>query len=309
MNGSASGLCVLEVQAKPESVREKRESMLLEKLRRAEGLSGSEQEIAKFILEQREKVLGMTIRQLSEAAYASNPTVVRLCRKLGVSGFRELKIVLASEFERTAGRETVDANLPFRTRETSQTIAARMAELTQATVREAGEMLGGEDLDAAATMLDRARGIYLFATGDSMVRALGFQGKLLKINRPVQISNLMQEQGYHAYNASAGDCAVFLTYHGRQSGYTEYAAGMKEKGVDLIAITANSEGSLAKLCDVVLPLPISEEPIRKIGTFSSQIAIDYVLNVLYACVFNLRYEDNFEIKQSAQAYVERIHPL
>lgn len=281
--------------------------MLLEKLRRADGFSDAEREIAEYVLNRREQVLGMTIAELAAAAYSSNPTIVRLCRKIGVSGFREFKIVLSSELERSAGREDVDANVPFGLKESAETIAGRIADLTQATVREGAELLRGAQLDDAAGMLDSARQVYLFATGDSMVRALGFQGKLLKINRLVQVSNLMQEQGYHAYNASAGDCAVFITYHGRQSGYVEYAATMKKNGVALIAITANSEGTLAELCDLVLPLPISEDHMGKIATFSSQIAIDYVLNVLYSCVFNLRYESNFELKQAAQAYVERMN--
>lgn len=283
--------------------------MLLEKLRRGEGFSEAEREIAGYVLERREQVLGMTIGQLAAAAYASNPTIVRLCRKLGVSGFREFKIVLASELERSAGIEDVDANVPFGLKESAETIAARIADLTQATVREGAELLHGPDLDAAAAMLDSARQVYLFATGDSMVRALSFQGKLLKINRLVHVTNLMQEQGYHAYNAGAEDCAVFITYHGRQSGYAEYAATMKQNGVKRIAITANSEGTLANLCDLVLSLPLSEDPMGKIATFSSQIAIDYVLNVLYSCVFNLRYESNFEMKQSGQTYVERTNGL
>lgn len=279
--------------------------MLLEKLRRGEGFSETEREVAGYVLERREQVLGMTIGQLASAAYASNPTIVRLCRKLGVSGFREFKIVLSSELERSAGQEQIDANKPFGLQESPDAIARRIAELTQATVREGAELLQGAELDATAAMLDNARHVYLFGTGDSMVRALSFQGKLLKINRLVQVSNLMQEQGYYAYNASAGDCAVFITYHGRQPGYADYAATMKKNGVGLIVITANSEGELAELCDIVLPLPLSEDPIGKIATFSSQISIDYVLNVLYSCLFNLRYEHHFEMKQAGQAYAER----
>jgi len=283
--------------------------LLLEKLRRGEGFSEAEREIAGYVLERREQVLGMTIGQLAAASYASNPTIVRLCRKLGVSGFREFKIVLASELERSAGIEDVDANVPFGLKESAETIAGRIADLTQATVREGSQLLQGPDLDAAAALLDSAKQVYLFATGDSMVRALSFQGKLLKVNRLVHVTHLMQEQGYYAYNAGIEDCAVFITYHGQQSGYAEYAATMKQNGVKLIAITANSEGTLADLCDLVLPLPLSEDPISKIATFSSQIAIDYVLNVLYSCMFNLRYESNFEMKQSGQTYVERTNGL
>lgn len=280
--------------------------MLLEKLGRADGFSAAEREIARCVLERREEILGMTIGQLASAAYSSNPTIVRLCRKLGVSGFREFKIVLASELERAAGRENVDANVPFRVQESPEEIAGRIAELTQATVRGAQELLNGLTLEAAALMLDQARNVYLFATGDSMIRALSFQGKLLKINRPVQIANLMQEQGYHAYHASAEDCAIFITYHGRQAGYEEYAATMKASGTGLIAITAHAEGSLAGLCDHVLALPIQEDPTGKIATFSSQIAVEYALNVLYSCVFNLDYERHFEMKRESEQYVGRI---
>lgn len=283
--------------------------MLLEKLGRADGFSAAEQEIARCVLERREEVLKMTIGQLASAAYSSNPTIVRLCRKLGVSGFREFKIVLASELERTAGREYVDANVPFRVQESAEEIAARIAELTQSTVRGAQELMDGRVLDAAASMLDQARHVYLFATGDSMIRALSFQGKLLKINRPVQIANLMQEQGYSAYHASAEDCAIFITYHGRQAGYEEYAATMRRNGTGLIAITAHAEGGLAGLCDHVLPLPIQEDPTGKIATFSSQIAVEYALNVLYSCVFNLHYEQNFEMKRESEQYVGRIPRL
>ncbi len=280
--------------------------MLLEKLSRAEGFSAAEQEVARCVLERREEILGMTIGQLAEAAYSSNPTIVRLCRKLGVGGFREFKIVLASELERAADTGEVDANLPFGMKQSAEEIARNIADLTRSTVREAELLLDGASLNAAASMLARARQVYLFAAGDSMIRALSFQGKLLKINRPVQISNLMQEQGIYAYQAFAEDCAVFITYRGRQPGFAEYAKTMRENGVNLIAVTADGDSEVAKRCDIVFRLPINEDPLEKIATFSSQIAIEYVLNVLYSCVFNLSYEHHFAIRQAGQAYAEQV---
>ncbi|MDO3408903.1 MurR/RpiR family transcriptional regulator [Saccharibacillus sp. CPCC 101409] len=280
--------------------------MLLEKLERADGFSDAERKIAAYILKRRENVLGLTIRELAADTYSSNPTIVRLCRKIGVGGFREFKIVLSSELERAAGVEKVDANIPFDGREEARAIAERIAGLTRSTVRDAYSLLDGAALDAAASAIGEARQVYLFAVGDSMIRAMSFQGKLLKIGRPVQISNFLQEQGYHASNAAEGDCALFITYHARQPEYLRYAETMRERGVRLIAVTADARGELAQRCGIVLPLPLDEEPAGKIATFSSQIAIDYVLNVLYSCVFNLRYEHHFRIKQDNQDYVERI---
>ena len=46
--------------------------------------------------------------------------------------------------------------------------------------------------------------------------------------------------------------------------------------------------------DTVILLDKGEDMFLKIATFSSQIAIEYILNVLYACIFKQEYDRNLE---------------
>jgi len=280
---------------------------MLQKLIKMDNISDSERAIAQYIIDNKEKVLHMTIHQLARETYSSNPTIIRFCRKLGMDGFRQFKIVLASELERHYDElYPVDVNMPFREKESSMDIARRISELSQQTLLDSSSMLTEKSLNEAASILEASRMTYLFAVGDSMIRAASFQNKMLKINRPVQLSNFLNEQGYHAFNAGKEDCAIFITYQGGHADFIEYASMMRDKGVKQIAITSEAEGMLAKLCDVVLPLPVSETGASKIATFSSQVAIDYVLNVLYSCVFERQYDNNLKFKNDGDQYVKRI---
>ncbi|WRK54774.1 hypothetical protein SD457_07710 [Coprobacillaceae bacterium CR2/5/TPMF4] len=53
--------------------------------------SNSEKNIAKYILDNGENVLNLSIKELAKETYTSPATIVRLCQKLGLDGSRILK--------------------------------------------------------------------------------------------------------------------------------------------------------------------------------------------------------------------------
>lgn len=62
----------------------------------------SEKKIAKYIINHYDQVVDMTVGELASASGASEASVSRFCKKVGVKGFHHLKISLA--------KEMVDAN-------------------------------------------------------------------------------------------------------------------------------------------------------------------------------------------------------
>ena len=54
--------------------------------------SHSEKEIAHYILNEGEKVLNLSIKELAKKTYTSPATIVRLCHKLGLEGYGDFKI-------------------------------------------------------------------------------------------------------------------------------------------------------------------------------------------------------------------------
>ena len=60
-------------------------------------LTKSEVKLANYIASHAEQVIYDTIKSLAIASDTSDATIIRLCKKLGFSGFSKLKIYLAQE--------------------------------------------------------------------------------------------------------------------------------------------------------------------------------------------------------------------
>ena len=71
--------------------------MILEKLKRMEDFTHQEQAVARYILDHVEEIQQMSTEELARVSYTSKATVVRLCKKLEVEGYQELKLKLVSE--------------------------------------------------------------------------------------------------------------------------------------------------------------------------------------------------------------------
>lgn len=62
--------------------------MLIEKLEQGANFTNNEREVARYILENPDKVPGMSSTELAQASFTSKATVVRLSQKLGLKGYR-----------------------------------------------------------------------------------------------------------------------------------------------------------------------------------------------------------------------------
>src|SRR4051794_31492536 len=58
----------------------------------------AEQKIAEYILANPNRAVGFSVQELAEAAQTSRATIVRFCRTLDYSGYKEFKLALATEF-------------------------------------------------------------------------------------------------------------------------------------------------------------------------------------------------------------------
>ncbi|MBR0282208.1 MAG: hypothetical protein IJQ81_11560 [Oscillibacter sp.] len=62
----------------------------------------------------------------------------------------------------------------------------------------------------------------------------------------------------------------------------------------ILAITSIGENSVARFADERLYIASLEKQFSKIGPFASGVSITTVLNYLYAGVFSLDYENNYQ---------------
>jgi DNA-binding MurR/RpiR family transcriptional regulator len=256
----------------------------------------NEKSIASYILTHKELMLHLNIQELAKATYTSHSAINRLTHKLGLSGFKEFSIKLAREFQQDAQIiSNVDPNYPFSLGESSLQVAKDIAELMKETIEKNFAFMDEASLTEAAHLLDQAKRIFIYALGDSQIRAKSFQNKLIKINKYVVITTELSEWAYHTINLTPQDCAIFLTYHEKSPIFLKAAQHFSREKIPFITITANHQSELAKKSTICIQVPNDETKHAKIGTFSSQIAFDYVLNVIYSCIFQIDYAKNMQM--------------
>lgn len=180
-----------------------------------------------------------------------------------------------------------------------------MSELVKATVDRCAALLDEDVLTQTAEMLNQAERIFIYALGDSQIRAKSFQNKLMKINTYAIIATELSEWAYHTLNLSPNDCVIFLTYHGKSSFYPKIARHLIDHHIPFLTISSAASSPLAQLSPILIRVPGDEEKHAKIGPFASQIAFEYVLNVIYSCIYKLAYAKNRDsaIESLQQAYI------
>ena len=84
--------------------------MLLEQLKSEKGFTNHEKDVARFILENLERIPQMSAGEVAKGAFTSKATVVRLGQKLGLSGYQEFRIKLVAEVSQKNRIDKILAN-------------------------------------------------------------------------------------------------------------------------------------------------------------------------------------------------------
>jgi DNA-binding MurR/RpiR family transcriptional regulator len=289
-----------------QKVHERGFFMLLTKMKNMVNFTSTEKEIATFIIKNTDKMEHLTIQELAKQTYSSHATIIRFTRKLGLSGFREFKIALVKDIQnREHPLSDVDPNTPFQANDSLMDISREMMELTQQTARESFQLLTEDVLQEATRRLHSADRIFLFAVGDSQIRAESFQNKLWKINRYTILATKRAEWAVHTANMTTRDCALFISYDAKSKLDVTAAKFLKERKIPMILLTSHSTSELSQLADIAISIPKTEDKTTlKISTFASQIAFDYVLNVFFATLYQMDYEENRAYLAKNQAFFQ-----
>lgn len=271
---------------------------LIQKMSYDTNFSPLEKEIINYIFQNSDQVIKMTIAQLAEKTYASNASIIRLCKKLGQKGFREFKVAYAQELEKRK-RDTVyvDYNYPFHMLESPTEVSHDIAVLTKSTIDACYKEIDAKLLYSISQQILKSKHVYIYAIGDAEIRAESFKNKMLKIGKHFINATDRGEEVVVSSYANKDDCAIFITYSSTNQKYIRNAKILKLRGTPIVTITANPNSFLKKYSDYFVCIPNLEDPINSIATFYSQISFEYVLNIIYSLVYLIHYEKNQNEKQ------------
>ena len=232
-------------------------------------LTKSENKLANYIATHTEHVIYDTIKSLGTATNTGDATIVRLCKKLGYSGFSDLKIALAQDSMMTTSKSHEEA----------QTSSELSSKVLISSIEKTEELINPSVLKQAVSLLAKARRIHIFGLGHSGESARDYERTWLRIGLIANAESDPHIQVQVATLLSKDDLVVGLSLSGH---------------------TKDTYDSL-KLGDVSLQTSVSE--FMNIGTVAGQVSQLYLCDVLAREYEKLNKVDVDKIKEQALAAV------
>ena len=207
----------------------------------------SEKKIAKYIINHYDKVVDMTVGELAKTSGASEASVSRFCKKIGVKGFHHLKISLAKEMvESNINEVSVSNHISFDDISQSlQNILANKVEELKQTV----SLMDNDTLPEILQEILKARSVQFVAVGNTIPVAIDGTFKFNQIGIPAVSSTIWETQVGHIYNLTKDDIVIAISNSGESRGVITAMEAAKEVGAKTISITNNENSTVAKASD------------------------------------------------------------
>ena len=267
--------------------------MLLSEKMKQTDFSNAESALVEYILAKGTAIEPLTIKEIAEANYVHPSTLIRVAKKLGYKGWLELREeFLAEQTYLQTYFEDVDANFPFQTNDGLMTIANKIASLERTTIDDTLSLLNHDELQKAKQLLLNAKQIKIFGSNANLLISQDFALKMRRIQKNVVMSQTMGEDAYEAFISQEDTCAILISYTGENGFIMQIAKILQKQNIPIIALTSIGENTLASFSQAVLRMTTRERLYSKIGNFTINSSICYLLDVLYSCIFAEDYQKN-----------------
>lgn len=217
-----------------------------------------------YVIEHKEEVKYMTIRELAEAVHVSTSTIIRFCRKTGCEGYSEFKVqfkLYLKDEKETRRKLTMDNGkdevMYFLHTVTSTEYEKSIIEVTQ--------------------MIQEARQLIFVGIGTSGI--LGKYGARYFSNIG-KFSQHIEDPYYPIGKDMESTVVVALSESGETQQTLKLAQRFKQHNCKILSITNGSSSTLAKMSDYNLAYFVSERLVQDEYNITTQVPVLYLLETI-----------------------------
>jgi DNA-binding MurR/RpiR family transcriptional regulator len=251
-------------------------------------LTIKEQQVATFILDYPEEVINMSINDLADSCGVSVSSVVRLCKSIGYSGYKELCRMLSADLLMNQQESVTYEDV--RPGDSIEAIMRSVCLADMKAIESTMSLINVAALQRAVEAISKAQRVDFYGVGTSGYVAMDARNKFLRINKVSMPSADSHDQILCAATLKPDDVAVAISYTGDTKDILEAVGIIKRTGATLISITRYNKNPLAQQSDLQLYTASPETMVRS-GAMGSRIALLAVIDVLYTCTASRNYED------------------
>lgn len=256
-----------------------------------------EKKIADLFLEQSEKVVYMSIKQIAEELNIAESSIVRFCKTLGIEGFKQLKINLAKNMEHPE-------NLIYKEikkTDSRQTLTQKVFLSSIEALKEGIDTLDIDQFDMAVDAIINAKRIEFFGVGTSAALVQDAYTRFMRIGFPAYATTDPHFARMSAATMDKDSLAIGISYKGRSRDTIEALKTARGKGAVIMCITCFPRSPITSISDICIAITTSESKILR-EAISSRIALIALIDSLYTCVAVEKFDSVIE-------YIENISDI
>lgn len=269
--------------------------MIIEQLSNNSKTTQTEKQLIDFILAYPRIAVNLSLEALSQECFVSQASVIRFCKKLGMKGFSEFKIQLASELSAFAldGRQ-IPVDVPISPADTQKDIAETFYNLSHQALDNTYKNLDYDAVEKAAALLANADLVRVYGRGESLILAEDFHYKMIRIGKTSVLETLngFQEASSIHFKERGNEAALVISQYCNSRQVNYIIDELMSTNIPYVLLTAAQRAwPYDRLAEVTLRISCTESR-HKIGSFASRTAMLYTLDCLFGQIFALNYEEN-----------------
>jgi DNA-binding MurR/RpiR family transcriptional regulator len=216
-----------------------------------EDMFPAERKAAEYILNHPENAAQISVTELADLSGTSDATVIRMCKRLGFTGFYQMKICLSSEL----GYIHLLGQRQQRSDSMNDSEVLRLY---------ARDIIAMEDnfhpgtLDAVASVLLKSRQVFMIAAGNSIPCAMDFAFRLTRLGIRAKCNSVIEQTLNDLALGQEGEVLVVFSHSGSSKQVLRAMELARSRRVTTVILTHSSRNSAALVADYcILSYPVT----------------------------------------------------
>jgi DNA-binding MurR/RpiR family transcriptional regulator len=235
--------------------------------------------LASWLLQQRQKIVDLPISRFAQETGVTETTIVRFCKGIGYSGYRELRLALVQSVGVAKGLQLgAGESSPEPGDGSMLSLAKKLVAINTDVLTRTPQLLDEQSLEQAVEALLKGTEVYLVGFGSSTPIALDLYQRLLRLGIRATICSDPHILTVITTNLEPGAVLFGVTYSGQSRDLVDALKAVKGRKATTIVLTSNAGAAAARLADILLISAVPEMAAREtVATRISQLAIVDVL--------------------------------
>ncbi|MFI3209622.1 MAG: MurR/RpiR family transcriptional regulator [Peptostreptococcaceae bacterium] len=197
--------------------------------------------IADFIVNNKEKVLELSIQLLAKEFFTVPNSIMRFCKKIDYTGFSHLKSSLREELYNNKEEET---------------------DVIKSSINSSLEIIDIDQIKKAASYIKKSRNFLIYGIGQNSLICENFSKEMSSIHKNVKYYLQPHEIKHEISLLSKKDTILIISVSGESKEIVEVLQKSKEKELTIISLTQIGNSTLQSLANINLYFDTTSENIN-----------------------------------------------